>query len=199
MGSQKIQYKKLNIEKLIELAQQDDLKALEELIKIEQKNVFATFAYLSNKKEDVSDLTQEALLRIAKNIKTLKNPKNFKSWANQIVTHLYYDELRKNLRKPNTISIDSETEENGDLMLKNLLQDKKCKPNEKCLALEIEEIIRAGINSLPEPFKIVIVLRELQGLSYEEIANTTKSSLGTVKSRIARARTKLQQSLKNYI
>lgn len=199
MSSQKIQYKKLNIEKLIELAQQDDLKALEELIKIEQKNVFATFAYLSNKKEDVSDLTQEALLRIAKNIKTLKNPKNFKSWANQIVTHLYYDELRKNLRKPNTISIDSETEENGDLMLKNLLQDKKCKPNEKCLALEIEEIIRAGINSLPEPFKIVIVLRELQGLSYEEIANTTKSSLGTVKSRIARARTKLQQSLKNYI
>jgi len=199
MSSQKIQYKKLNIEKLIELAQQDDLKALEELIKIEQKNVFATFAYLSNKKEDVSDLTQEALLRIAKNIKTLKNPKNFKSWANQIVTHLYYDELRKNLRKPNTISIDSETEENGDLMLKNLLQDKKCKPNEKCLSLEIEEIIRAGINSLPEPFKIVIVLRELQGLSYEEIANTTKSSLGTVKSRIARARTKLQQSLKNYI
>lgn len=73
------------LEELVVLSQQNDLKALEELIKREQKNIFAAFSYLSKKRENVSDLTQEALLRVAKNIHSLKNPKMFKSWLNQIV------------------------------------------------------------------------------------------------------------------
>lgn len=90
------------LEELVVLSQQNDFKALEELIKREQKNVFAAFSYLSSTKENVSDLTQEALLRVAKNIHNLKNPKLFKSWLNQIVTNLFYDELRKirEKRKP---------------------------------------------------------------------------------------------------
>jgi len=95
MSSSKLQYKKMSIEELVVLAQQDDFKALEELIRNEQRNVFATFSYLTKKRENVADLTQEALLRVAKNIKSLKNPRNFKSWLNQIVTRLFYDELRK--------------------------------------------------------------------------------------------------------
>ena len=63
----------------------------------------------------------------------------------------------------------------------------------------MEEIIKNEIKELPEPFRIAIVLRELQGLSYEEIANATNSSVGTVKSRIARARVKLQNNLRAYI
>ena len=60
-------------------------------------------AYIDNElddRENIADLTQEALLRIAKNIRNLKNPKNFKSWLNQIVTNLFYDELRKFQRRP---------------------------------------------------------------------------------------------------
>lgn len=189
-------YKKMPLEELVVLSQKDDLKALEELIRREQKNVFAAFSYLSKKRENVADLTQEALLKVARNIQSLKNPKNFKSWLNQIISNLFYDELRKKQRRPDVISIDEETEESS---IKTQLPDKKCKPHEKCLSTELEEIIKNAIRDLPEQFRIAIILRELQGLSYEEIAEVTNSSVGTVKSRIARARGKLQNGLKSYI
>lgn len=193
MSGSKVQYKKMPLEELVVLSQQNDYKALEELIKREQKNVFAAFTYLSQKKENVSDLTQEALFRVAKNIHTLKNPKLFKSWLNQIITNLFYDELRKTQRHKEVVSLDDEDT--------NALQlpDKKCKPPEKCISSELEKIIKNAIQSLPDQFRIAIVLREFQGLSYEEIAEATHSSIGTVKSRIARARGKLQEDLKAYI
>lgn len=197
MSNINLTYKKLSLEEIIILSQKNDFKALEELIKREQKNVYATFAYLCHNCENVSDLTQEALFRVAKNIQTLKNPKHFKSWQNQIITHLYYDHLRFKQRKGDTLSIDNEYDESSKIMLE--LPDKKCKPNEKCLSLELGNIIKNAILSLPEKFKIVIVLREFQGLSYEEIAAATNASVGTVKSRIARARGKLQEDLRSYI
>ncbi len=197
MSGTRLLYKKMSLEELVVLSQQDDLKALEELIRRVQKNVFASFSYLSQKDENVSDLTQEALLRVAKNICSLKNPKLFKSWLNQIVTNLFYDELRKTQRRPDTVSLDEETDEAPPIKFQ--LLDKKCKPHEKCISSELEKLIRSAIIALPEQFRVVIVLRELQGLSYEEIAAATHSSIGTVKSRIARARGKLQEDLKAYI
>ncbi|MBQ3819487.1 sigma-70 family RNA polymerase sigma factor [bacterium] len=191
------QYKKMTLEEIIILAQKDDFKALEELIRREQRSVYASFSYLCHNCENVSDLTQEALLRVAKNIQRLKNPKHFKSWLNQIITHIYYDELRKNQKKADTISLDQEIEDIPQIKFE--LPDKKCKPNEKCLSLELEKIIKTAILALPDKFKIVIVLREFQGLSYDEIASATNSTIGTVKSRIARARSRLQDDLRSYI
>ena len=200
MASSKLQYKKMAPEELIVLSQKNDLKALEELLHREQKNIFTTFSYLSKKRENVADLTQEALLRIAKNIHTLKNPKTFKSWTNQIVTNLFYDELRKSSKRPEIISIDENIEQDGMTNpIRTQIPDKKCKPHEKCMSSELENIIKNEIQNLPEPFRIAILLREFQGLSYEEIAIATNSSIGTVKSRIARARGKLQEELKPYI
>ena len=199
MSSNKLQYRKMTLEELVVLSQQNDFKAMEELIKREQKNVFATFSYLTNKRENVADLTQEALLRLAKNIHNLKNPKHFKSWLNQIVTNLFYDELRKTSRKPYTVSMDDEIDDDTAFSLKSVLQDPKCKPPEKCMSHELEKLIKKAIRELPEQFRIAIVLRELQGLSYEEIAEATNASVGTVKSRISRARLKLQDGLKAYI
>lgn len=199
MSSNKLQYRKMTMEELVVLSQQNDFKAMEELIKREQKNVFATFSYLTNKRENVADLTQEALLRLAKNIHNLKNPKHFKSWLNQIVTNLFYDELRKTSRKPDTVSMDDEIDDDTAFSLKSVLQDPKCKPPEKCMSHELEKLIKKAIRELPEQFRIAIVLRELQGLSYEEIAEATNASVGTVKSRISRARLKLQDGLKAYI
>lgn len=194
----KSQYKKMPLEELVVLSQQNDFKALEELIKREQKNVYAAFSYLKPEKESVSDLTQETLLRVAKNIHSLKNPKLFKSWLNQIITNLFYDEMRKTKKKPSTVSIDNDEDEDN-IPIKQQLFDKKCKPPEKCISIELEKIIKDAILELPDQFRIAIILREFQGLSYEEIAQATNSSIGTVKSRIARARGKLQEDLKAYI
>ena len=199
MSSSKLQYKKMSLEELVVFSQQDDFKALEELIRREQKNVFAAFSYLAKKRENIADLTQEALLRVAKNIKSLKNPKHFKSWLNQIVTNLFYDELRKTVRKPEIISMDDELDAETKFSIKTILSDKKCKPPELCISSELEKIIKEQILNLPAPFRIAIVLRELQGLTYEEISNVTNVSVGTLKSRISRARIKLQDSLRTYI
>ena len=95
------------------------------------------------------------------------------------------------------MSLDEETNEAPPIKFQ--LLDKKCKPHEKCISSELEKLIRSAIIALPEQFRVAIVLRELQGLSYEEIAAATHSSIGTVKSRIARARGKLQEDLKAYI
>ena len=77
--------------------------------------------------------------------------------------------------------------------------DNNLKPDETTIGNELTDIIREMICKLPEHFRIVIILRELQGLSYEEIAKITKTNVGTVKSRISRARNRLQECLKPYI
>lgn len=194
--SGKLFYKKIPLEELIILSQKSDYRALEELIKREQRNIFATFSYLNKKRENVADLTQEALMRMAKNIANLRNPKTFKSWLNQIVTNLFYDELRKIQRKPQLVSIDNNQQDDAPTYQ---IPDPGHKPAEKAMSMELDGMIKTEIQSLPEHFRIAIILRELQGLSYEEIAAATHTTIGTVKSRIARARGKLQDGLKNYI
>lgn len=188
---QNIQYKKLSLEELVILSQKNDLQALEELLRREQKNIYTLFSYLSNCKNNISDWTQEALLRVAQKINTLKNPKSFHSWLNHIITNLYYDELRKQKRKPDIVPMNES--------ISSQITDTKCKPIEKCMLGELECVIKNEIQNLPEQFKIAIVLRELQGLSYEQIAYATNTNVGTVKSRIARGREKLQDSLKSYL
>lgn len=192
----KLFYKKIPLEELIILSQKSDYRALEELIKREQKNIFATFSYLSRTRENIADLTQEALMRMAKGLANLRNPKTFKSWLNQIVTNLFYDELRKINRKPQVISIDNNPNEDS---FGTQIPDNRHKPAERAMSSELDRTIRNEIKNLPDHFRIAIILRELQGLSYEEIAEATHTTVGTVKSRIARARGKLQDGLKNYI
>ncbi len=200
MALSKRKYKEMNLYDLICSAQENDYDALEELIKREQKNIYASFCYLGASKENISDLTQETLFRMSKNIKHLKNPKLFKSWLGQIVTNLFYDELRKKQRLPDAVSIESFwiNDDDNDNSALNIC-DNTLKPDEKTMGKELTDIIREMIAKLPEHFRIVIILRELQGLSYEEIAKITQTNVGTVKSRISRARNKLQECLKPYL
>ena len=169
----KSKYKKRDIYTLIIMAQHGESKALEELVRRVQKNIFAMFSYLTDKRQDIADLTQEALLKMARNIASLKDPARFKPWLKKI-----------------------------DLDNDKLLEIKDkigCEPGEKCLFAEMEKLIKAALLNLPENLRIVIVLREYEGLSYEDISKITNTALGTVKSRISRARIKLQEELKEFI
>jgi len=183
-------YKKSDIPTLIKFAQGGEIKALEELIRRVQKHIFALFSYLTNKKDCVSDLTQEALLKMARSLNQLKNPKSFNTWINQIITNIFYDYARRNSEK--IVELDEEK--------LNEIKDKiGCEPGERCLFSEIEKLIRAALMTLPKDLRITLVLREYEGLSYEDIAKITNTAIGTVKSRISRARLKLQQELKDFI
>lgn len=187
----KSKYKKMDICSLIMMAQHGDAKALEELVRRVQQNIFVMFSYLTDKRQDIADLTQEVLLKMARNIVTLKDPARFKPWLNQIVTNTFYDYIKKHNR-------DKKIDLDSDKLLE--IKDKiGCEPGEKCLFVEMEKLIKAALLNLPENLRIVIVLREYEGLSYEDISEITNTALGTVKSRISRARIKLQQELKEFI
>ena len=195
----KKQYKSKRLEELIHLAQQDDLDAVEEIVKRNQENIYASFYYLSNNCEDILDLTQEALLKMARNIKKLKDATKFKAWLNQIVTRLFYDYIRSKNRKLKTVPIDKKDDEEQDRFNVADVPCKECTPEQSSLNSELNCIIERSIHKLPDSFRLAIVLREFQGLSYEEIAEITNTNVGIVKSRIARARNKLQEELKAYI
>lgn len=192
-------YKHKNLDEIIVLAQNDDFEAMEELIKRNQDSIYASFYYLSNECEDIMDLTQEALLKMARNIKKLKEPTKFKAWLNQIVTRLFYDHIRSKNRKLKTIPIDKNNDEEQDRFCITEVPCKECTPEEASINSELNRIIEKSIHKLPDSFRLAIILREFQGLTYEEIADITNTNVGTVKSRIARARNKLQEDLKNYI
>ncbi len=186
----KSDHKKGNIVSLVLHAQEGDIKALEELIKRIQKHVYAMFSHLTEKKEDIADLTQETLLKMARTLPQLKEPKSFKSWINQIITNQYYDYARKNPDK--FVELD-------DKKLNEIKDKLGCEPGEKCLFSELEKLIRSALMTLPKDLRITLVLREYEGLSYEDISKITNTALGTVKSRLSRARLKLQNELKEFI
>ncbi len=190
----KYNLKNNNLDELISLAQKGDMEALEEIIRRQQKNVFATLYYLDAKPDEIMDLTQEILFKVAKNIKKLKNPRTFKSWLNQIIINQFYDTLRKKQKTIKKVCLDNDEEK-----IKFEIPDFASNPYQRIIDKELEKAIKNSIHKLPDPFKAAIIMRELQGLSYEEIARATNSNIGTVKSRIARARLKLQEYLKPYI
>lgn len=190
-------YKKIKKDELIKLTQNDDYKAMAELVKREQDKIYLTFYYLCPDCDDLADLTQEALLRMCRGIKSLKNIKYFKAWLNRIISNLFYDRLRKKQKSPECISADEQGPEGNNMILQ--ISDPCPCPDEKSLHKEVGEIIRETIAKLPEHFRLVTVLREIGGLSYDEISKVTGIEIGTVKSRINRARHKLKDCLEPYL
>lgn len=185
---------------LVVKCQQDDRLAIEELVKRNERNIYNTLYHLDPNRSDIADLAQEVLFRMAKSVKNLRNPQTFKFWLNQIITNLFYDELRRKTRRLATISMDVPyMDSDTDIQAAREIPDVGKIPEERTLGGELDKHIKEAIENLPEQFRLVIVLRELQGLSYDEIAEITRSNIGTVKSRLARARAKLQEQIKPYI
>ncbi|MBI1269502.1 sigma-70 family RNA polymerase sigma factor [bacterium] len=185
---------------LVMACQRREPAAFEELVKRHQKTVYVLLYQLAPDWTDTSDLAQEVFIRVWRSITNLRNPNAFRSWLTQIVTNIFYDELRKRPRKLPTVSMDEPyTDEDSGESTTRDIPDESLVPEEDALNKELSQVIRESMMKLPEQFRTAIVLREVEGLSYEEIAVITKTEMGTVKSRIARARTKLQEMLKPYL
>ena len=197
---QKNKYKNSDTSDLVINAQRGDNIAIEELIRRHENYIYMRLYQLDPQNENIKDLMQDVMLRVARSLKSLKNPKRFQSWLSQIITNIFFDELRKKRRKLNTVSLDSFfSEEEESSKTEKELECPKDSPDKCSENSEMKRIIRRAISELEEPYRAVIMLRELQGFSYDEIASATGASVGTVKSRIARARQKLQTKLKDYL
>lgn len=177
---------------LIELAKKGDIDALETVLKDTEKDVYSFLYYLSKDENELSDMVQEILLKVVKNIKNLKDPKHFKGWLNKIITRHYYDCMRKKEKNKKKLKlIDEEPDEK--------FQDLKQTPIDDCIGSELINAIKSSVLKLPEPYKMAIIMREFKGLTYDEIAHLTDSNVGTVKSRISRARNRLKEYIKPYM
>ena len=135
---------------------------------------------------------QDVLIKLSKKIYQLRNPKNFKYWLNQIILNSYYDYVRKHNKKNIFKIFKNDNDSNNDIA------DFNSNPQNRALFSELDAVIKTSIENLPVHYKIPITLREIQGLSYDEISNITKTSIGTVKSRIARARAIIKDDVNKY-
>ena len=177
---------------------QPDRAAFAELLKRYQSHLNRLFYHLAPDWEERADLAQEVWIRVYRNINRLQEPAKFRGWLSRIATNLFYDELRKRKRVATPLSLDAPRYVKDGQLSWELPSDAPG-PDEDLATQEFYEHLRIAISQLPETFRTTIVLREIEGLAYEEIAEITGVSLGTVKSRIARARLKLQSVLQNYL
>ena len=169
-----------------------------ELLRRYQTHVDKVLYHLAPDWSDRADLAQEVWIRVYRNIHRLQEPCKFRGWLSRIATNLFYDELRKRKRVSTPLSLDApRTMDDGEMDWDLASADPG--PAEDLVTREFYDQLRTAIADLPEVFRTTIVLREIEGMAYEEIADITGVSLGTVKSRIARARQRLQSQLKNYL
>jgi RNA polymerase sigma-70 factor (ECF subfamily) len=175
-----------------------DRTAFAELLRRYQSHVDKILYHLAPDWQDRADLAQEVWIRVYRNIKRLNEPIKFRGWLSRIATNLFYDELRKRKRVNNPLSLDAPRKMDDGEVDWDIVSDYPS-PDDHLTTREFYDQLRVAIADLPEAFRTTIVLREIEGMAYEEIAEITGVSLGTVKSRIARARAKLQSVLQNYI
>jgi len=177
---------------LIQSARKGNLDAFNTLVLTYQHQVYNLAYRIMGEEAAASDATQEAFISAYKNLKSFRGG-SFKSWLLRIVTNACYDDLRRRKRRPAT-SLDELTDgEDGEAEFDVPAPDDG--PETIVQRHELVGLIQHGITTLPDDQRIVLVLSDVQGLSYEEIASMTNSNLGTVKSRLSRARAKLREYL----
>jgi RNA polymerase sigma-70 factor (ECF subfamily) len=175
-----------------------DKAAFAELVRRYQSHVDRVLYHLAPDWSDRADLAQEVWIRVYRNLNRLNEPEKFRGWLSRIATNLFYDELRKRKRTAQPLSLDAPLSVEDGEMDWEIAADTP-RPDEDLTTREFYDQLRIAIADLPEVFRTTIVLREIQGMAYEEIAEITGVSLGTVKSRIARARLRLQSQLQSYL
>ncbi len=192
-------YRDMSDVELVLACQRHDRDAFEWLIKRHQGTVCGLVYKLAPELQDTSDVVQEVLIRLWHGIGTLRNPHAFRSWLKRIVINLFYDQLRQR-PKPLLLSIDDPIDAfDGEERASRQIADPSARPDELVERRQLAETIQGAVAKLSRQSKIMIELRDIQGLSYNEIAELTKCQIGTVKSRIARARVKLQVMLLPHI
>mgnify|MGYP000194944464 FL=1 len=176
---------------LIQKAQKGDTNAFGTLVASYEKFIFNVACKMFSNSEDASDIAQEALIKAYKNIDKFDFNSSFSTWLYRITVNACIDEMRRRKGRE-SISIDAEDEESG---LAVQIEDTSLGAEERVIQNETVSEVRAAIDKLSEEHKTVIILRDLQDMTYEQVAQTLDLSIGTVKSRLARAR----KSLKDII
>ena len=177
-----------NETELVRLARRGDPDAFEQLMTTHESKMYAVALRMCGNREDAQDCLQEAMIRIYKALQSFKSQSSFATWAYRITMNTCLDDLRR--RKVRTsASLDAMLETGWSP------SDEEDTPEHHALRSEQRRAIERVIAALPEDMRSAVVLRDVQGFSYEEIAKILDTNVGTIKSRISRSRMKLRDGL----
>ena len=170
---------------VVERVRAGDTNAFEALVTAYQKQIYnLTLRYVSSP-EDAADLTQEAFLRAFRSLSSFRGDSRFSVWMYRLTTNICIDFLRSRGRG----SASSLTVENEDEDIEELdVPDERFEPQKELERRELRRAVREGLQTLSEDAREIVILRELEGLSYAEIGERLGLEAGTVKSRLFRAR-----------
>lgn len=180
---------------LVQRCREGDLDAFDQIVEAYDQKVFNLTYRMTGDYADASDLSQEVFIRVYRSLHNFRGESSFSTWLYRIATNVCLDEIRRRNRKtvvPLNQRIYLDDEQFRDI------PDWSNLPEAVVQSKEIQEEIQRMINSLRPEYRLVIILRDIQGYSYEEIGKIIGCSLGTVKSRINRARKSLKKKIIEY-
>ena len=178
---------------LIRQVQSGSHEAFAQLVKRHETHVYNLCLRMCGNPEDARDLSQEAFLKAWRGINLYKSESSFSTWLYRLTSNVCIDFLRRQKRRP-TVSL---TVEDGDSSAELEIEDLEPSPEEQVLHQERTRAVATAMTQLEEEFRLVLTLRVVQDLPYEEIAGILDIKVGTVKSRLARARLKLKKLLED--
>ena len=179
-----------NETELVERAARGDANAFNILLGANEQRMYAVALRICGNPEDAKDCLQDAMVRVFRAIGDFKGQSAFSTWLYRIVTNTCLDALRRR-KKQNSTSLDALVDEGWSPAQTG------GRPEQKLERKELRNELSKAIQSLPDEMRTAIVLRDVQGCSYEEIADALNINLGTVKSRISRGREKLRGIIRN--
>ena len=174
---------------MIERASGGDPEAFNRLMEHHERRMYAVALRMCANREDAQDCLQEAMLRVYRAIGSFKGESSFSTWVYRITMNTCLDELRRRKNKQSA-SLDDLLDEGW------APADDSGSPEKHAVRAETARILRQTIQELPDDMRAAVVLRDIQGYTYEEIAKILDINVGTIKSRISRGREKLREKLR---
>jgi RNA polymerase sigma-70 factor (ECF subfamily) len=182
------------LERSLKAAQQGQVAAFNTLVEVYQRQIYNVCYRTLGNAEDAADATQDALLSAFRGLTSFSGPAaGLRAWLLRIAVNACYDQLRRRQRRvSDSLDAPGQTEPDQDTSPAERLADPRPGPEQRSLSAETARHIQQAIDCLPSDQRLTVVLCDVQGLSYDEAAQVMSVELGTVKSRLSRARAQLR-------
>ena len=187
---------------LVQWSRKGEMAAYDELVRRYQERIYATIYHMTSNHEDANDLAQETFVKAFQALKSFKGDSSFYTWIYRIAINQARNRWRwwRRRRREATVSIDAPEIGGGRLGLVATLKSHTVRdPEQDTLLSERERALKKALSSLKRVYREAVVLRDIEGFAYEEIAATLDISIGTVKSRLARGRQELRRKLEGSL
>ena len=182
--------------RLIETAQRGDMDAFNQLVLKYQDMMFRISLRILNDESAAGDAAQNAMIQAFRNLRSFRGG-SFRSWLARVTVNASYDEMRR-WRRQASVSFDQMNQDGDEIESLPWMVDHSDGPEDSYESTELREALQCCVKNLNPDYRLVVVLVDIEGMSYEEVARVAKIPVGTVKSRLARARGQIRKSLQSY-